>query len=687
MKCSVAHDTVPSIGEATAAPRAARFTGCLWLWAAAFLVSMTMCGPLAVYDGFMMVRSPDGFDALTLAASAAEAIREGGLPARVSGILGGGLGIPYHQFSPPLSQLLPGAVFLLTGNLSASWVFSLILMSALGFVFTWKTCRLLTRSPECAAAGAVLFVTAPWLLVTRAWREAAPECYALCLVPAALYFCLRTAAGGRLRHWLGAALSSCCLFMADPLSALSFTVVLWALLLLCGVSRDLPARAPGPAPDHGQGPGTARDDGGVTFPPLDTGPEGDPGQKSVPSERPVPAASPPPPRKAAAASARRCQKRALLAACAIPAGALLDLWHLGPVLLSRGLGADVAPAPWAPGASIPFMTLLGSWPSLFPPPGGGLPAPYQAGAMLTAGLAALAWFAFRDRGRRFARALALASAFALALSLLPGVTDGALAAPLTITFPARPLSAFAGLAAVSAALALGILFRRLPRLGEGGRRATALAVAAFSVGLAAPYLKPVAFADGLPLVSSGEIILENRTLSRRNYFPLLAFPPEGASPPPLVIPAGISPFAGKGTPGDRLFRVDLAAGAGARNGAGDVVLDVPHYPGLQEISVRVDGAPYPAAAGTYWQRRPGIGDGPDDEGMFHGLLLAALPDRGILEARVRFTGSAWSNRANLIAGAAFLSLAAFCLARGRRPRPMPGGTPGQAPERVPEPGA
>jgi hypothetical protein len=585
-------------------------------------------------------------------------MKAGQLPPRVSVNLDGGLGVPYHQFLPPLSQLLPGAALLATGKVALGWSISLVLMTAAGFVFAWRLCRWATGSLECAAAGAALYMTAPCLVVAASAREAVPEYFAYCLIPAAMHYGLRAAVGGRLRHWLAAVFAVFLLFAAEPLTAMHYAVFFCLLLpLLCLLFSRLPSGLSVPLmpPALARPVSEAREAlSPFSFGAADSGrPSGDSGDKAPPPAR-------------ARLAARRRYFRAAASALALPAGALLNLWHLGPALFYGGLPEGVPGAPWPPGASVPLLTLMSAAPAQYRPPGWLIAAPHQAGAALTVAAAALAWLAFRGPKRPFVRALAAAALACLAAALLPEAVPASWRSLGPLSYPARPLALFACAAAVSGALALAMIFRGLPALGPSGRRAAALAACLFSLALALPYLQGAADVPGFPQAVRGESFREAPNLFR-GPGPLLPAP----RPEAFEAEAGLAVLRGQGPAGDRLFSADLAGLPGGR-----ALLAELYYPGLQEILAEIDGKRATPAIGSFRMPITGPGEGEASPGAFSGLMLDGLPPEGVLEVRVSFTGNKACNFASAASFLAFLAAVLAAARTGRREgRRLPAASP------------
>jgi hypothetical protein len=342
----------------------------------------------------------------------------------------------------------------------------------------------------------------------------------------------------------------------------------------------------------------------------------------------------------------------LAAASVAVAAVLVSMCYLGPVIFYDDLmmkrevlaGNSVAASAYM----TPILSLFSvtdtawNWKSHT----SGLPR-FQAGALLLASWLAFVWLIAR-RGAVWGLPLAVTGGLILlavsrpAIFLIPPLTSLDIA-----QFSYRFLTLFTLAATCAGPVALAVIFRRSKGYTAGARNAAALALVALSLALVSPYL----YGDQVQgthawNLDTGDVYRRGRLdYGDSNY---LRVPPPDTDPGAWTDPG--RPLANwTGRPGDWSFNVDLARFPEASGGPpGEVLLEVMHYPGLQDIEVLVDGEPYEAEVGTFWQRRSsvriGITRGEEEgPGAFGGLKLTGLPPAGILEVRVDFTGMFWAN--------------------------------------------
>ncbi|MDR2613113.1 MAG: hypothetical protein LBG06_09945 [Deltaproteobacteria bacterium] len=620
----------PTPGPSAAGPAAAasrpvpgrirrkyRRAACLWL--AAFGLALALCGSETVSGGRRISPVPDQFNALVLVMSFRDALLEGQLPPRVSPILSGGAGNPYHQFYSPLAYAIPALLSLPLGDAMAGHAAASLLFTALGFVYAWKLSRLLTLSDAGVAAGALLFTTAPYLLCDRVLRGAWPEFAGFSLLPLTAYLLLRGANGGAARRLLPAAAGLAALSLTHLIASfllalfLSLFAALWGLNCLWA-----------------------------------GGPEG---------------------RRAL----RKLGRRAARVAAAGVAAFLLAACYLAPMSLQGDL---VMKHYLQAQGQFPATGLLTSLLSLISPASSDPvlenltePERYQLGAWLLLSVAAYAHLLLRGSPRRLpgrpahrplhALPLLLTAALAAAVVLAPGGAETVFPPAAYAQFSYRYIMILVLCAAPMGAMALAGLSRRAPRRpSRAGRppRPSPSRPPPSRLPTSASRRRPaLRVTGGVPMeVSKARIYREHPTLiyGDNAYF---RWPP-GADRIGRDVPAA----RGGGTSANRVFRIDLSGAPRLPGDPGAVLLDVLWYPGLQEVKARLDGRELTPGLGTFWQFRPGLGFLPTEDWPFHGLILRGLPDSGLLEAEVRFTGM---RRANLVSAAALAFLAASCLSR------------------------
>ncbi|MDR2612050.1 MAG: hypothetical protein LBG06_04165 [Deltaproteobacteria bacterium] len=600
-----------------------RAAGALGLWAAAFLAAFALCSFEATVDGVKTVDKPGQLDNLLLTASAADALASGQLPPRVSGTLLGGLGLPVHQFYSPLFHVVAALSAFVLGGLFGGYAAAAVLFTAFGFVFAWRLSRYVTSSRVCAAAGAFLWVAAPYLVADRGLMGDLAEYAAGCLLPMALYFNYRAVSSKRFRLWACAALSDCALLLTHLVTGFHFYLFSGFFALAC-----LACAAAG---------GRLRD----------------------------------------RRFRRNFAMKTALALSAALSGLVLGLFYLGPQILYGDLILKAMLAGSGPMTRFDVMTqplvLLSltniPWFQVGPPS----PERFQAGALLLAGAAVFAWRNFRGHPSPGARALVLTAALILFSTMNSVLFTGPAAFLAVGRYSFRFILILDLAALVMAVYALKQVLSEWG--GDRGPAGITLAVsiAGAALALAGPYLSPLSHRPPFPLRLTATDLAGQDGLARGEK-ELLRVPPAPGSPDWVPDTARI--VEGRGGPSEWAFRVDLAvaarqAGGGGAPPPGELLLDFLYYPGLQDIEILIEGRPARPGLGTFWQTRPGPADG--GEGWpFHGLRITGLPETGLLEVKARFRGYAACNYASL---AAALALCAAGIARSRKGPPAGGSRP------------
>jgi hypothetical protein len=601
--------------------------GALKLWGVAILVAVTLCGAEVNYRGRRDVLAHDQMNHLVLTASMAEGFLEGTFPPRVSPMLSGGLGNPYHQFYSPLSHMYSAAASLLMGDTMTGFSLCTVFILALAFVYAFRLGRYLTLSNHCAAAAAFLFVTAPYLSTDRVLRGAFAEYVAFCLLPMALYYNLRALPFRSFKAWAKATVSTAALLLTHLITGFFFLLFYAVFLILSGLSLLIRHYGRGGTEGTGVQPG--------------------PCPKLWPFIR-----------------------KAFAAMTIAVFATLLGMYCLGPVLfysdlvMKRDVLANTAIS--VSGAVTPILSLFSltdtSWnyeSHLM------VHSRFQAGFALLASYGAFVYFLARRR-TAWAFPFALTAGLVLVTVTKPEVF---LYPPLKYVdiaqFSYRFLSLFTLSAACAGALALRALFRSSGGFAPASRTAAAMAVIALSLTLAVPYLYPRPVQQsrlGLNLYSS--IIFErSRLFYGENAY--LRVPPAEASAE-WTDPGRVS-VGWRGKPGDWIFLAELEDYYRVSGGPpGEVLLDVLYYPGLQHIEILADGKPLEVQLGTWWQRRDTVrGAFETETGGFHGLKITGAPEKGFLKVKVRFTGYSWANWISLATIAFLLGGTALSVWRGR----------------------
>jgi hypothetical protein len=121
------------------------------------------------------------------------AIREGQFPLRVLPWQNGGTRYPLFQFYGNLPFTVAGLISLLPQvGPYAAWKWLMFLALLCGGCYTSRAARLITRRPVVSLVAGAVYLTAPYLLTDLYARGAMAEVVALCLLPAALFYTLRS---------------------------------------------------------------------------------------------------------------------------------------------------------------------------------------------------------------------------------------------------------------------------------------------------------------------------------------------------------------------------------------------------------------------------------------------------------------------------------------------------------------
>jgi hypothetical protein len=267
---------------------------------------------------------------------------------------------------------------------------------------------------------------------------------------------------------------------------------------------------------------------------------------------------------------------------------------------------------------------------------------FQAGLIVSASLVVFTGYRI-GRGGTYFFPFVCVSLLIMVFVVFPSVFSFPVLKSLDMAqFSYRFLGLFTLAGAITGALALKSFFASQPGFVSALRSVTFIVLTSFTIAVASPYLYPKGFPDsrvwhlGAEEISGLGRLVSNDT----NYMRPIPQDWEGwIEPERLTLPAE------RGRPGDLVFLSELADYRDRYGGsAGEVLLDVLYYPGLQEVEVTVDGLPADLELGTFWQRRTSVhqNDSPFPGG-FHGLMITDAPAEGKLMVRVKFSGMRWAN--------------------------------------------
>jgi hypothetical protein len=603
----------------------------LKLFAAALIVSVALCGAEATFGGRRDIVSQEQYNQLILTDSMVEAIKDASFPPRVSPIVAGGTGVPYHQFYAPLSHFFAAIVSIIFRDLIDGFAYGSVLILSLAFLYAFRLGRYLTLSDHCAAVAAFIFVTAPYLANDRVLRGDFAEYFALCLLPMTLFYNLRALSLKSFKNWTLAVLATSALILSNLVIGMFFLlfyflfhVMTFSLVLF----RYLTLR---------------RKSG------IDTSP-------SVKQTPPL-----------AYLSRFRHASAKSLVALSVGAGAvLLCMWHLGPAtfysdlmvkqpLLDRAYDA-------ASGRLTPILSVFSVTDTSWNFKSNEEKAPrYQAGLVLLASYAAFLYYCARRR-----------TTWALPFSITTGIVLLVIVRPTLLRFSDssiydfaqysyRFLGFFAIAATVAGAVALRTFYQSCPGFTYLTRSAVALTLIALSIVSAAPYLYTRILRNQWVMysVNTTRIAVYPRLIyGEKDY---LRVPPSDSAGPEVWVSPDRKGVSWEGKPGDWHFRVDLKDYYRESGGPpGEVLLNVLYYPGLQTIDIFTDGMKTDPNIETYWQKMDSLGAFRSKvPGSFHGLKLTEIAGSGILEVRVRFNGFRWANWISFLSLASLVAVAVF----------------------------
>jgi hypothetical protein len=578
------------------------------LWILALFVAIIFSAAEVTFDGRRDFLRSDQYNHIMLSASIIESFKDGALPPRVSPILSDGLGNPYHQFYSPVSHTFVAVISFILRDLIIGFTVGSILLLALSFVYTFKLARYLTLSDHCAIVAAFMFVTAPYLSTDRVLRGAFAEYLSLCILPMVIYYNLRALHLRSLKFWLLAVLSSSVILQSHLLTG-SFFLLFYAIIIisycLLSLKRDFFSKN------------------------LIK-------RNSFSNIR--------------VKRLKHIARKAFAASSIVLAAILLSMWYFAPVALYNDLSIKKIVLPnemtFKSGRITPILSVLSvtdsSWNFKMNEE---QVARFQTGSVLLFSYIAFVYICVRRR-----------TTFALPFSLTVGFIFLLIVRATLFNYPPmkyidiiqfsyRLLGLFILGATISGALVLKIVFRHCHGLTYASRTAFSLSFIALVIVAGSPYLYPrlTNFPDIKYMVNSS-MILAHSKLSYGEGAYLRVPPPDTAGPEAWTDPQKKT-VEWNGRAGDWRFSVDLQSFfLKSDESPGEMLLDVLYYPGLQKIDVTVDGIPVNVVYETYWQKRSTFGPFWEEElGSFHGLKLIGVPGKGLMEARVRFTGFQWAN--------------------------------------------
>jgi hypothetical protein len=502
----------------------------------------------------------------------------------------------------------------MTGDIISGYSTTAVLILAFAFVSMYRLGLYLTGSKICAGYAAIVFVTAPYLHVDRTLRGAYPEYFAFCLLPAVTYLNIRALCFKSYKYWAMAVLATSALMLSHLITAFYFMLFTALFIFFSWLSFFVSSRVR----DRHQ-----RKAFSSTF------------SGKVPKKR------------------RTFLSKAMAATSVAIAALLLSMWCMGPVLFYEDLSMkrEVLTGSFKvveSGYMVPLLGMLSigdipfAWREQFADF-----SRFQAGFMVLLSIISLARYRFPVKGV-YARPFLGVCALIVLFVLVPSLFRLPILNRLDIAqFSFRFLAPLTLAGALAGALALSDFFRSFRGFDPALKAVTFVVLTALSLSFASPYIFPSSYPYSSVMKLGYSDISGPLGLEYGETAYLRPAPPE--NDPGWTDPDRRALTASGGKPGAVVFSSDLESYRLQNGGpAGELLLDVLYFPGLQSVDVEVDGIPVDPALDTWWQRRAVVRqDFTDAPGAFHGLKLTGVPVEGFLEARVRFTGMSWANRLSL----------------------------------------
>jgi hypothetical protein len=465
-----------------------------------------------------------------------------------------------------------------------------------------------------------MFVTAPYLHADRTLRGAYAEYFAFCLLPAVTYLNLRALNLRSIKYWLFAVFATSALMLSHLITAFYFLLFSAMFIMFSGISVVI-----------------------LYYSRVRSYDENSPVTGSITRSRHL-----------------RSFIRKFVGAGTIAFAALLiSMWYMGPVLFyddlvvkKEILTGTVRASQSGFITSLLAVLNLRDVPFIWKEQYSDF-SRYQAGFLVVASVAIFAWYNIKERGV-YARPFLATTCIIFLFTVFPSVLGLPLLKNIDIAqFSFRFLAHLTLAGSIAGALALMSFFKSRPGYCSALRWVTVIVLSSLALSLSAPYLYPKSFPySSVESLTSSDITVTPRMEYGETMY-LRPAPSENyqewIAPDRRALPSS------GGIPGKFFFCTDLDDYRHVYGGPpGQLILDVLYFPGLQEIQVSVDGVVADVIPDTWWQKRAVVRqDFSDIPGAFHGLRLTGLPEKGLAEIRVTFTGMKW---ANLVSAASFFLL-------------------------------
>jgi hypothetical protein len=151
-------------------------------------------------NNFLDIRSIVSHDQINhfkLAQSSETQILDLRLPIRTAENIDDSLGNPYHQFYSPAAHFFMAIFSIIFVDMIFGTSILFVLMMSLGFFYSFRLYKYLTKSNIYGIVGAFLFIYCPYLATVRVTHGGITEYFAFCLSPAVLYYLVLSLAGKR----------------------------------------------------------------------------------------------------------------------------------------------------------------------------------------------------------------------------------------------------------------------------------------------------------------------------------------------------------------------------------------------------------------------------------------------------------------------------------------------------------
>jgi hypothetical protein len=553
------------------------------------------------FMGTRMIYYIDHLSHLKLTASAASALERGQWPIRTAEGMYESTGQAYHQFYSPGAHTSIAILFLVVRDLFFGYLLTMILMSTIAFIYSFKLIKYLTLSNLAAVVGAFIFITAPYLSINRVLRAAIPEYMAICILPMVLYYQIRSIISGKFCFILKATLSTAYLFLLHLITAvffyffygLFFLFLLFLILILSNKNKKM-------------------------------------------------------------FLLKYFYRLKIFIYIGILVS-LLDMYYLFPIvfyndLFMKYIGVKNFPLYYS-SHLVPLISIISIRDVIWPTYVSNRSARLQIGFLILTGYITFIYYYFKQYKSLYIWSLIILSSFILYIIINPIIFVGPLKFLDFAQFSYRFFAHFQLIAMIMGSLAL-ITFWRHNKIYLFYQKVNiSLILILSSLILVCPYLFPATFIPEYPKsIQENEVLVLNRLPHGNDNY--LRVPPNFSNQP-LIFP----PFNPKDVvmasfiknSAERIFEFDLSDQVSIFGKSGELYLDVLYYPLLMDIKSSVDGQLIDPGLETYWRLRPGFGAGGFGDsshkqiGYFHGLKLTGLPNTGKLQVHVNFIGDKIGN--------------------------------------------